>query len=136
MERDTIRGPTGHQFTLYHQYLLNWANAKGFCESVGGGLAVLNTKVLNDIVTQKFAGQQYWIGASDAEQEGWWRWINGDMLRKPGKRTKYNNWGQSEPNGGSRENCLFVDREKWADHSCGVLLHPLCEVQPKCSIHR
>ncbi|MCL2457033.1 MAG: hypothetical protein FWD19_05750, partial [Defluviitaleaceae bacterium] len=34
---------------------------------------------------------QYWLGATDEEQEGTWRWVTGENWN-------YTNWGRGQPN--------------------------------------
>lgn len=65
--------------------LISWTAAKAEAESLGGRLAVLNTKEKNDIITI-FNGNK-WIGGSDAAKEGVFKWVNGEAVKQG-----YQNW--------------------------------------------
>jgi uncharacterized repeat protein (TIGR02543 family) len=51
-----------------------------------------------------------WIGLSDAEEEGTWRWANGSVV-------SYSQWLPGQPDGGSSENhvVLMENSRDWAD---------------------
>ncbi len=70
--------------------LISWATAKTEAESLGGRLAVLNTKEKNDAIPI-FNGHK-WIGGSDAAKEGTFRWINGEYVKQG-----YQNWESVPP---------------------------------------
>ncbi len=89
----------GHSYMLYYG-LSSWEQAKSYCESRGGHLAVItsageNTALFNYM---KRAGyDSAYFGLSDASKEGTWTWTNGE-------RVSYTNWASGEPNGGTYEN--------------------------------
>lgn len=92
-----------------------------------------------------------WIGASDAAQEGDWRWVgtpavadgpefwqggppDGEGQPAPGA---YVSWAANEPNDGGGEDCAAISvlggpnrqREQWDDRNCLTDSYPfLCEV--------
>ena len=71
-----------------------WNQAKTDAISRGGRLAVLPTAEVNDrAVTAARASYPdgFWLGASDEEQEGVWRWLDGTLL-------SYERWRAGEPN--------------------------------------
>lgn len=68
----------------------SWSTAEAYCEAMGGHLATVTSseeqQVINTIVadgSKKF----YWIGATDQEVEGQWKWITGEPFN-------YSNWCQ------------------------------------------
>ena len=72
-----------------------WYEAKADAESRGGRLAVLNTQEKIDDA-QNFLDSlgswpEFYIGLTDKDIEGEWRWINGTILT-------VSNWRQGEPN--------------------------------------
>ena len=115
-------GPNRRYFTQF-DVQMTWPDARAFCQSVGGDLAVLNTKNLNEFVHDNFPAGQIWLGATDGEQEDQWMWVNGQNMQQG----NYSNWGWEQPNRGRRENCLSMTRRKWYDDNCLARLKPLCE---------
>ena len=59
-----------------------------------------------------------WIGASDEENEGIWKWVTGKKVEK-----FYWFPGYNEPNGKRNENCLIrgeVNSVNWNDQRCVI----------------
>ena len=69
--------------------------------------------------------EKAWIGFSDTEKEGDWKWVNGDT-----KFRKWGTYGSGEPNGKKDENCgLIRDWDSgWADYNCGRTFDFFCEL--------
>ena len=111
---------------------MSWSEARSFCEFVGGHLAVLNEKVIDEFVQSKFLDDRLWIGATDIDQEGVWTWVDGQEMEPE----KYSNWGPHAPNGGGSQNCLRTKSGHWNDKVCEKKMEPLCEHPPwpKCSV--
>ena len=68
-------------------------------------------------------GQEFWLGGSDQEQEGVWRWADGSSW-------DYNNWRNrtGEPNGKESENCLtFSPDADWVDIDCKQTRNFTCQ---------
>jgi hypothetical protein len=78
----------------------NWFEAKAFCEANGGHLATVTSPGENDLVYRLCSGaapQWCWLGATDKDSEGAWKWVNGE-------RWGYTNWAAGEPN-----NCAALE---------------------------
>ena len=98
-----------------------WQQAKADAEARGGRLAVLNTQTkieaLNTYLTGAGAQSNYFIGLTDAEVEGNWKWITGEPL-------SVSNWNTAtnEPNNGNgngAENGAQVRASwSWAWNDC------------------
>jgi hypothetical protein len=74
-----------------------WAEAKAACEALGGYLVCLNNKSEHRFVFEKLTKSKNiaaWIGASDIETEGKWKWLDGT--------DDYWAWARKEPNNGGR----------------------------------
>lgn len=72
-----------------------------------------------------------WIGASDANQEGTFKWDNGGTPISPG----YTNWHAGEPSNGYQgdEDCMMYYTPygfPWNDKNCSDKVGGICEAQP------
>ena len=92
-----------------------WNEAKLDAESRNGRLAILNTEQkinsANQYLNSVGEWPVLWIGASDAVNEGQWKWLTGESVVSPP-------WGDNEP-GGSMEDYMAI----W--HSGANLSQPL-----------
>ena len=82
-----------YSYELY-DYNVDWQTAKKICEKMGGTLATIYDKSENAAITElikKGTKDEYWIGLSDLEDEGIWKWIDGNYAA-------YTNWQSDEPN--------------------------------------
>ncbi|KAK6739845.1 hypothetical protein RB195_008384 [Necator americanus] len=81
----------------------NWENAKKFCESIGGHLAVANSieehEFMKALHLLSFNKGRTWIGfRRDKTAKTGWRWVDGSTQM-------FNVWHQGEPNNeAGREN--------------------------------
>jgi hypothetical protein len=67
--------------------------ARAFARAEGGYLASVNNEAEHRFLVNAFANKgPLWIGLSDAESEGVWRWSNGDPLT-------FQSWKPGEPSG-------------------------------------
>ena len=102
----------GHSFACYFG-CESWEQARDYCESVGGHLAVITSPRENEAL-YAFARccgyDNIYIGYSDIESEGHWQWVNGE-------HSDYTNWNEGEPNGftSSENYAVMVDNGCWND---------------------
>lgn len=78
----------------------SWDSANRICTNAGGHLATIQSDEENMIVYNYMLSQNCesaYIGLSDEETEGKWKWCNGEEV-------SYTNWHKDEPNGGTKEN--------------------------------
>jgi hypothetical protein len=72
-----------------------WQEAKADAEAKGGQLAVLDTQekidAANSYLEELGERPHLWIGLTDEEEEGNWKWVDGTSL-------EINNWSDGEPN--------------------------------------
>jgi len=82
----------GHYYQVFeHTEGIEWDDAKVQCEALGGYLVIINDADENDFLTSIGAGKRaFHLGASDADIEGEWRWVDGSPM-------KYQNWQEHHP---------------------------------------
>lgn len=94
-----------------------WQKAKADAEARGGRLAVLDTEEKIDAANAYLEGvgewPNLWIGLTDSDREGEWRWVNGDFLSEE-------NWALGEPNnapeaGGNEDFACIIANGEWND---------------------
>ena len=75
----------GHSAYKVIEERLGWHDAVRRCEELGGRLAHVKTPhqqhFLVERVLTPHAGDYFWLGASDEEAEGEWRWLDGSDLQ-------------------------------------------------------
>jgi hypothetical protein len=77
-------------------------------ESRGGYLATITSLDENNDVDE-IATSNEWLGATDRELEGTWKWLTGENWT-------YSNWNPNEPNNSGNEDGLhFYSNGKWND---------------------
>lgn len=114
---------------------LNWFRAKHACENMGSHLATLQTFMedmfvsiyLRNIQTHLPGANYIWMGGSDLDKEGQWKWVTGEPF-------SYTNWRKGGTNGQIQapdndmglEHCLDWSNG-WNDNKCYTDYHFLCE---------
>ncbi len=84
----------GHYYYVYDFDDYEWNEAKEYCESLGGHLATITSEEENEYVYQYMKDSDYksaYIGLTDSENEGEWKWVTGEEV-------EYTNWSAKEPN--------------------------------------
>ncbi len=82
----------GHSYALYDEGL-DWNSAREFCEKQGGYLATITSEAEQSIIEGLISygeKKQYWLGATDAKEEGTWAWITDEAWN-------YANWDRGMP---------------------------------------
>ena len=119
----------------------SWAQARKACQEWGGELASVRGIEENGWLRQvadagcgKDAGA--WIGASDAVQEGAWRWSDASHVR-------FGNWAGSEPNNaGNEDYAQMLGGGAWNDtdgsnapcHICARPVSTSCDDAQACEV--
>uniref|UniRef100_A0A8C6UDA8 C-type lectin domain-containing protein n=1 Tax=Neogobius melanostomus TaxID=47308 RepID=A0A8C6UDA8_9GOBI len=102
----------------------SWNESRKFCQEKGADLIIINSIQEQEFARTTFYGVR-WIGLSDLDQEGVWRWVDGSLL-------KISFWDPGEPNNyESSEHCgsLFSDDriQNWNDGNCSWKCYCICE---------
>lgn len=105
-----------------------WSQARADAVSRGGRLATVSSVEESTCVNQVLGGGSGWIGGSDLQTDGEWRWDvpkSGLFFKGSyhdgfldGRAYGYTNWSNGEPNGGTGENCLQASSGGWNDLGC------------------
>ena len=126
----------GEHCFIWSTTAASWEDAKFFCESLNGSLAVVTSMEIHDFLMTKVDKEDrntwYWIGGSNKEKEGTWKWEDGSVWN-------FTNWGshprgeRTEPNGGTDENCLQIHHNNygiatngWNDKPCNRIFPFIC----------
>ncbi len=88
----TAKSYNGHYYQVYEEpEFIQWSSAKARCEFLGGHLVTIGDEKENRFLTPLIAGgSSYFLGASDAEREGEWAWVDGSPM-------DFTNWYKGQP---------------------------------------
>ncbi len=103
----------------YYKYFADrcsWQRANKKCHEYGGYLVTIKDAKENDFILsmmKDYTSDSYaWIGFSDLDQEGKWCWANNEKVT-------YTNWGTSQPDAGTLQNCAILATKYDSGYSFG-----------------
>ncbi|XP_029904973.1 CD209 antigen-like protein C isoform X2 [Myripristis murdjan] len=98
----------------------NWNESRQDCLGKGADLVIINSREENSFL--KNSGLTAWVGLSDLETEGEWKWVDGSSL-------SYKYWAKGQPDDYGGEDCGEVrpTRDGWNDLPCSERLQWICE---------
>ncbi|XP_069505663.1 hepatic lectin-like [Ambystoma mexicanum] len=110
----------------------SWENSQTSCRGQQSDLVIISDRMEQDFITTKTrVFDIHWIGLTDKEQQGQWKWVNGSTLQQGGF------WKCSQPdNSGSSEHCATVGTghcdalpflNNWNDDTCAKAHKYICE---------
>ncbi|CAK6967625.1 CD209 antigen-like protein E [Scomber scombrus] len=111
----------------------SWEKGRQDCRARGGDLVVIDSREEQDFLTN-IAKRPSWIGLTDREKEGTWKWIDGTLLNRKYWWTKQPDNGNGDPQWGE-ENCVTIGSDvkepnNWNDFRCDALKQWICEKIP------
>nr|XP_034331174.1 C-type mannose receptor 2 [Crassostrea gigas] len=125
-------------YRIVDHLFLNWTAAEDFCQKDGAHLISLRTENQTNFISEQLKINyihtnltEYWIGLSDREVEGAFRWVDGQSVG-------FSNWGDNQPNnrdvncvsnGTFEADCTVIRKNgRWADDCCGDSKAFICEI--------
>ena len=97
-----VNPANGHAYKRTQSQTINEAIAQATAE--GAYLVAINDEAEEKWLQHVFGNESYWIGLSDAEEEGRWQWHSGEPV-------KYTRWGIYEPEGDNSDAKDYVMTE-------------------------
>uniref|UniRef100_A0A671NYQ3 C-type lectin domain family 4 member M-like n=1 Tax=Sinocyclocheilus anshuiensis TaxID=1608454 RepID=A0A671NYQ3_9TELE len=96
--------------------------SKSYCMERGADLIIINDReeqayIFSNMVSR---GNEFWIGLTDSDEEGRWKWVDGSTLTS-------GFWGSGEPNGQRGENCVVSYPSGWYDYPCNDAFRWICD---------
>ena len=100
----------GHYYKVIMSPNTSWHEQKKICESLGGYLCVIETKEEQEFIAKLADWEYLSLGATDEEEEGEWKWVNGAAF-------DYTAWMEGQPNnyGGEEHYLATYDEGLWVD---------------------
>ncbi|XP_036418071.1 CD209 antigen-like [Colossoma macropomum] len=101
----------------------SWIEARKDCIKRGVDLVIINSREEQEFIKKQ--NKYVWIGLSDTEREGVWKWVDGSPLT-----TAF--WKSGEPNSNGEEDCADSFSatsllQTWNDASCSNQAGWVCE---------
>ena len=108
---DTI-AYNGHYYRIYSRSDGDWEDAKADCEALGGHLVTITSEDENKAIVSYLRGDlnvsrcyEVYIGLSDADEEGHWKWVTGESV----DYVNFDNYN-NQPNGFDDENYAMLSK--------------------------
>uniref|UniRef100_A0A3B1INT3 C-type lectin domain-containing protein n=1 Tax=Astyanax mexicanus TaxID=7994 RepID=A0A3B1INT3_ASTMX len=127
IEKANREGWIYFSFSLYYVSTerKNWTESRNDCRKRGSDLVIINSKEEQSFINVLRKDQWVWIGLSDNETEGVWKWVDGSNLT-----TRF--WYPGQPNNNNNADCVLAGYlsdpvNNWADYPCNTSLVWICE---------
>ncbi|XP_076874415.1 C-type lectin domain family 4 member E-like [Brachyhypopomus gauderio] len=106
----------------------SWTESRKECKQNGSDLVIVNSREEQEFISKMFPHTEAWIGLSDTNIEGNWKWVDNTPLT-----SEY--WWKQEPNDyGGNEDCAITGYKTatdsvltWADYPCQHHVVGICE---------
>ncbi|XP_058864090.1 hepatic lectin-like [Acipenser ruthenus] len=108
-------------FYYFSKEKKGWKEARTFCQSQNSDLAVINSDEELKYLLDKGPAKELWLGLSDSDNEGTWKWLDGRVVEK-------RLWHKGEPNNyENNEDCGLLSNGLLNDLMCEAKVHWICE---------
>ncbi|XP_060720555.1 hepatic lectin-like isoform X1 [Tachysurus vachellii] len=116
-------------FYYFSTGMKNWNDSRQDCRNRGADLVIIDSAAEENFINSNLGSIQAWIGLSDTEIEGQWKWVDGTRLTN-------GFWKTNEPNNaGNNEDCAEVYAPNgiqcWNDSECSYEAPWICEKKNK-----
>ncbi|XP_056103769.1 CD209 antigen-like protein C isoform X2 [Rhinichthys klamathensis goyatoka] len=110
-----------HNFSSYYisSEWKSWTDSRQDCLQRGADLIIINNREEQEFIRTFTSGNIVWIGLTDSDEEGVWKWVDGTTLNS-------GVWEPGEPNNKIDEDCA-VSLFDWADYPCNYTFVWICE---------
>ncbi|XP_042566299.1 CD209 antigen-like [Clupea harengus] len=127
--------PFGGKCYLFSSENNTWSQSSDACKDKGGHLVIINTTEEWRFLKEKAPGTSdsfYWIGLTDSEEEGKWRWVDNKVVD-----LSQAHWTSKEPDNWTDENripegedCARTNAKEgiWQDAFCDNTFKFICEM--------
>ncbi|XP_059400676.1 CD209 antigen-like protein C isoform X2 [Carassius carassius] len=127
-------GWTCYQSSFYYmsKEKKNWTESRRYCTERGADLIIINNREEKDFIHNMSGNALFYIGLTDSEVEGRWKWVDNSTLNS-------SFWASGEPNGGQvgvEEDCVVTvavpqpgwdNLLGWLDVACDTTYQWICE---------
>ncbi|KAI4883726.1 hypothetical protein NFI96_031406 [Prochilodus magdalenae] len=106
----------------------SWSESRQDCREREADLVIITSREEQEFLFRVYGDHEAWIGLTDTETEGVWKWVDG---AKP--TTSF--WSAEEPNSYGDEDCAITGIrfvESWADYPCKLPLVGICKRVLSC----
>ncbi|KAM9449634.1 CD209 antigen-like protein 2 isoform 2-T2 [Clarias gariepinus] len=108
----------------------SWFESSKDCKRRGADLVIINSTEEQEFISKHFGSIEAWIGLTDKDTEGTFKWVDNSALTTPF-------WWNGEPNNfGAGEDCTITGYKKagsnlftWADYPCSFPVVGICEMK-------
>ncbi|KAI4905092.1 hypothetical protein NFI96_030885, partial [Prochilodus magdalenae] len=104
---------------------LSWRESRRYCQDKGADLVIIKSRDKQEFIDKAFGRTNSWIGLTDVDSEGSWKWVDGSAL------TSLEFWWPGEPNDEINEDCAGTDVKNsgssWNDFVCDLPMVGICE---------
>ncbi|KAI5087688.1 CD209 antigen-like protein B isoform X1, partial [Silurus meridionalis] len=102
----------------------NWTESRVDCRERGADLVIVDSLEEEEFLLKHLGRNRAWLGLSDRDTEGEWKWVDGTPLT-----TAF--WREGEPNNSNNEDCAEIvgtaNWKSWNDTPCSRNNSWICE---------